>query len=472
METTRPLADAVAPNTIEPPRMLNSSLDLVALAGPQPGGNSSAVGQAKPTDKPQERPQEPGYLEQFGTWISETIWGCAPNPTYTDALTLAAQSTYFVDKTSAIEKQIGQNSCKMKTEKDAVAYANKALEVVDDPYTHVLPKAVADAVKTEIAGEAQIAGIGIKLVAVGPKDTLGPNVIGSVYRDSPAARAGLQPGDIIMAINGQGTFGLPQKDVLRMLKGDDNSKVSLKVDRDGKLIDAFMTREKVTIPATNTKMVGDTLYVKLNDFLNDKTDIELAKAMKDNPKAKSIIIDLRGNGGGRLEEMFQTISLLMDEGKIFTEESRSMSKKEIIPTKVTLERDGIKQTTGGLVIGEHERQPNLAGDRPVVVLVDKGSASASELFTGAIKDNSRGTIVGERTYGKGVGQGIMELNSGAMLLVTATKYKTPNGVWVGDGHNKRFGIQPDVVVPQDQAYVPLSAGDAQFQKALELLKKK
>lgn len=461
--------DVDSGSSTDVPRGARNELNLVALSQ-QPSHPSLGDREMKPVDAKPKTFQD--KLLDFSNKLLDNIFGCEPNPIYEEALELAAETYLDQSKGEQIRKGSGQNACESKTHLDAVKQANKVLDLTGDPFTMVLPKEIAEAVNNDVAGDLSFSGIGVELLrATNPNDK--QNIVGEVYPGSPAEKAGLQPGDRILSIDGKPTNGMKREDILNNLDGKEGSKVSIKVDRDGKMIDANATRGEYIDPATVSKMVDGTLYLKLKDFMNDHTDTELKKALEQNPDAKSYIVDLRGNGGGRLDEMLQTIGLFMDKGTLMNEEVKIPYRSQMEKGKFVLREHDIVQDKSSEEPVIMPRQSNLTGNKQLIVLTDNETASASELFAGAIKDNNRGLILGDKTYGKGVGQSVYTIADDAMLLVTSTKFTTPNGTWAGDGNTKKFGIEPDIVVsrdPANQQYVPGSKDDMQFQYALDKLR--
>jgi carboxyl-terminal processing protease len=236
------------------------------------------------------------------------------------------------------------------------------------------------------------------------------------------------------------------------------------------MIDLSPIREELKDPSVVSRVVGDdVLYLRVMDFLNKNVDEDIKKAMKDHPKASAFIVDLRGNQGGFVNEFLESASLFMQTGNLYYQDERlaGATGSRISTGTVNLREDDIRHITPSGETVSSPRNPNLAGNKPIVVLADGGSASAAELFIGALSDNNRAKIVGETTYGKGILGRVVEIVDGAQLNVTSARYRTPSGRWPGDASENRFGILPDIEVKQEPFYVPLSAADKQFRKALE-----
>lgn len=425
-------------------------------------------------DQPEMQGQTTDTALMFD-WVSDYFKGqksttdkCLPSPLYDHALYLAKELYHNQALASKLNGYESKFDCLIKTDDDAVKYANEALHIIGDPYTRVLSKKQADELRSSIAGDKQITGIGVSLL-VQKNDKAGGYAypfVAAVFPGTSAEKAGLKQGDYIIQVGGQSTKDLPMDKVQSLLKGEEGSRVQLRIDRNGRTMDVFATRAKIEVPATLEHNFGDVHYIKLIDFMNDKTDISLKQSITSHPDAKAFIVDLRGNPGGRVEEMIETIGLLMNAGPIFEEQSRSLLGVDTKTLELTDE--GVRQSRkGSSLVFSDNRNRYLLNGRPLVVLVDEFSASASELLAGALKDNGKALLVGNRTFGKGVGQQIIAIDNGSMVAVTNTKFINPGGHWSGDGNQHRIGIEPNVSVPSEKGVAPLSVDDKQFQRALE-----
>jgi carboxyl-terminal processing protease len=262
---------------------------------------------------------------------------------------------------------------------------------------------------------------------------------------SPAEKAGLKPGDEIVAVDGEDMSGVDGNLVIRRVLGPAGTSVLLTIRREGEpdLFQVEVVREKIVIPSVESEMLeGDIAYIHLFNFGSDTTDdlrTTLESLLAQNPKG--LILDLRFNGGGYLTTAIEVASEFIPEGVIMTEQFG----------------DGTEQI--------YEAKPGgLATEIPLVVLVNGGSASASEIVAGAIQDHKRGLLVGETTFGKGSVQNWIPLpqESGA-LRVTIARWYTPDGRQI-----HQIGLAPDVeIIPTDE---DIEAGqDIQLQQAIELL---
>ena len=256
--------------------------------------------------------------------------------------------------------------------------------------------------------------------------------IATVYEDSPAEKAGLKTGDVITAANGTTLRGKSESASTALIKGPEGTEVTLTVRRGEREFERKMRRARITVPAVVSETVktadGDVAVIRLASFssgAHGELYAAIQKAEKDG--AKGIVFDLRGNPGGLVSEARLVASAFLEDGEIVTTRGRN------VPTR-TLNATG----------------DPVAPDIPVVVLVDKGSASAAEIVAGALQDRDRAELVGERTYGKGVFQEITPLRNGGALDITVGQYFTPSGRNLGGrGTSRGSGLQPDVKAKDD-----------------------
>ena len=263
----------------------------------------------------------------------------------------------------------------------------------------------------------------------------------------PAEKAGIKAADQIVKIDNASTFGMGIADAVKRIKGPAGTSVSIMIARKGspKPIEFKLVRGKITIPTVEKKMLDSNVgYIKLNSF-NENSATMMAAALSDlrSKGMKSLIFDLRNNPGGSLEACLQIASMFVPYGPI-----------------VNIQQKGAKP--------EPRMAPKSARGLglPVVTLINRGSASASEILAGALQDRSTGKLVGERSFGKGLVQTVLSLPDGSGILITTAKYLTPNLHQVNGK-----GILPDKDVEQPDGVIePLSDKDLQFKAALQLAK--
>ena len=279
----------------------------------------------------------------------------------------------------------------------------------------------------QMSQDSQFSGIG---TTVAP-DPLGLRIV-QVYDESPAARAGVKPGDVLTAADGKSLKGLPQETAVARVKGPMGTDVRLAITRGGKKITTTVTRATVSVPQVASRIEtykGKKYgYVALGQFgggAHAEVYAAIAKVRK--AGAKGLVFDLRGNGGGLVSEAQLVASGFLKDGDIVTTRGRNVPSRTL-------------KATGDPV----------AADLPLVVLVDGNSASASEIVTGALQDRHRALVVGTKTFGKGVFQEIIKLSNGGALDITAGQYFTPSGRNLGGRRVEQgAGITPDVKAKDD-----------------------
>ncbi|MFN2102154.1 S41 family peptidase [Finegoldia dalianensis] len=314
-----------------------------------------------------------------------------------------------------------------------------------DPYSEFLTKEEMDSLNQQTEGE--YAGVGI---VVTPSET-GAITVVSAIKGSPAFEKGIKKDDIILKINGKDYNASQMNDAVKVMKGKPNTDVKLTIARmenkTSKIFDVNITRRMISLTTVNSQKIGDIGYINITQF-DRKTDKEFIEQYENLKKqnVKSIVLDLRNNPGGLLDSTVKIADYLLPQGVIV--KTVDKNKKEDVQKSDSSEQ-------------------NL----PMVVLVNGSSASASEILTGALKDYKKATIVGEKTFGKGIVQTIIPMEKGEGLKLTISEYFSPNG-------NKihKQGVKPDVEIKLDEKAkgigVEFMKEDNQLQKALEILNKK
>ena len=328
---------------------------------------------------------------------------------------------------------------KLKTKEDAYVAIETMLASLNDPYTRFLDPKEFSEENQSIKGSLK--GIGTQ---IGLRD--GQLVIIAPLEDSPAERAGLQADDYILEINGESTKGINIEAAADKIRGEKGTTVTLLIQRKGVPNKTYsIVRDEIEVKSVSTKppfetdIPKDIQYIRLSSFISKNASGEIETIFNNSKDAKGYIIDLRSNPGGLLTNAIYISDMLLKGGVIVS----------------TVDRDRYKSTT--------RARYQQVTDKPIVVLINKGSASASEILSGALKDNHRATIVGEQSFGKGLVQEINKLPDEAGLNITIQRYLTPSGT---DIHKK--GITPDVVVELKKENVD-SKDDVQLKKAIEVL---
>ena len=295
------------------------------------------------------------------------------------------------------------------------------LASLHDPYTVYFTRQQATAFGQELSGT--YTGIGTEV-----DSSHGRLIVTRVFAGSPAARAGMRPGDVIVAVDGVSAAGRSVNDVVSRILGRAGTRVTVRLRRGTTIIDLTLTRGTITRPLTASRLISDhgtkVGYVALSAFATGAgrqvgSDVAALQAKG----ARALIFDLRDNGGGLVDEAVKVASDFLPAGQVVVTE-----KGLHVPTTV------LKTVAGH------------STSLPLVVLVNGDTASASEIVTGALQDHERATVIGTRTFGKGVVQTVLPLPAGASLKITIAAYLTPNGRNIN-----HKGLQPDIVVSQPAA---------------------
>jgi carboxyl-terminal processing protease len=289
-------------------------------------------------------------------------------------------------------------------------------ESAKDPYTVYFTQKEAKDFNDQLNNS--FAGIGARL----SKDSDGYLVIGEAIEGFPAQKAGLQSQDIISKINGSDATKLTLDDAITKIRGPAGSEVKLEVVRDhAQTLDFKITRQEIKIPSITSKILDNNIgYIQISTFADDTTDLaQKAATQLKNQNVKGIVLDLRDDPGGLLNAAEDVSSLWLPKGKTILQEKRGTTVEDT-----------------GYASGN-----DLLNGIPTVVLINGGSASASEITAGALHDNKAAYLIGEKSYGKGVVQQLINFKDGSQLKVTVASWYRPNGQNI----NKK-GITPDQTV--------------------------
>lgn len=322
---------------------------------------------------------------------------------------------------------------KIKTEDDAKVAIDTMLESLDDPYSRFLTKQEFADQNNSIT--SKISGIGVNIV-----NESGKIRIINVMENTPAQFAELKVGDIIVAVDGIKVSGLSLAEVSNLVKGPINSFVSIDVLRNKDLIKKKIIRKEIAIKTVKSSVDKNIGYIQLASFISNSTPNEFLEALENTDDTEGLIIDLRGNTGGLLPNAVFISNLFIPEGKIVSIVGRNGYHYDIMAQKTDV---------------------NI--DKPIILLVDGASASASEIFSGAMKDYHRAKLVGTKTYGKGMVQKIIPMPNETGLNLTVAKYLTPNGNDIN-----KLGIEPDIVLPLKKSDIT-AKHDVQLEKAKDII---
>jgi carboxyl-terminal processing protease len=322
------------------------------------------------------------------------------------------------------------------------------LDALDDPYTRFMEPKSYKEMKLRMSGS--YSGIGIY---IGIKDKL--LTVISPIDDTPAKKVGLRSGDAILKIEDKDTKDMALDEAVSMIRGPQGSKVKLSILRKSwkEPKEYSISRAKIVVKSVVAKVYEENIaYIKLNTFENLATAREFESALRQAKTADGLIIDVRGNGGGLLHNAVEIGSMFIPTPGMIVQ---------------TVDREGRRE--------QLESTGRVLWTKPVVMLINESSASASEILAGALRDNKVATLVGMHSFGKASVQNVRQLNDGSAVLLTIAKYLTPNG----EDITKR-GISAEVVVqvPTAEAEkepnesLPDEAKDIQLQRAIQLLKEK
>ena len=317
------------------------------------------------------------------------------------------------------------------------------VDALGDPYTTYYTKEEMKTIMEETNGN--FVGIGIYMTKDLEKNAI---LIIKPIENSPAEKAGILPGDIITKVDDIEYSGDNLEEASNKIRGEEGTKVKLEIYRNGETKTFELTRENVIVSYVTTKMLDNNIgYIAISNFEgNCASEFETKYKQLEKQGIKKLIIDIRNNGGGIVDEALQIANMLVDKDST------------LLITKDKNDNEEVTKATEKPII-------NI----PTVVLVNEYSASASEILAGALKDNGKATLVGTKTYGKGIIQELHQLSDGSGLKITVSEYYTPN-------HNAihKIGITPDVEIDLSedvkQQTTIQEKDDIQLQKAIEILK--
>jgi carboxyl-terminal processing protease len=324
------------------------------------------------------------------------------------------------------------------SKEQAYVAIRKALQQLEDPYTRFMEPKQFQALTRQTSGE--VTGIGIRMEI---NDETNRLTVVEPLENSPAMKAGLRKGDQILAINGKSTLNMKVEEASNLIRGKVGTSLNLQLGRAGRTpFEVKLTRATIEIPTVRHTLKRDggrrVGYIRLTEF-NAHAAEQMERAIKDLDKQNvdSYVLDLRGNPGGLLQASIEIARMWLDDGGIVK----------------TIDRVG----------GSEETKANKTAltNRPLAVLVDGNSASASEILTGALKDNNRAVVVGSKTFGKALVQSVHELMDGSGLAVTIAHYYTPKGTDI----NKK-GIVPDIELDLTMAQKRQLAADPKLMGTL------
>jgi len=379
------------------------------------------------------------FLFTFNWFITSNVEAATPIEMYDNVWRLI--NSKYVDQTNNEQdwkKWRHKYDSYIKTDEDAYVAIDTMVASLNDPYTKFLNPKEFQEETSSIKGSLK--GIGIQ---IGVKD--GKLMVIAPIEDTPAEKAGLLAEDEILEIDGKSTKGITVDKAADQIRGEEGTQVTLLIKRKNAEPKAYtITRAEIEIKSvtqkvtTNMTVPDDICYIRLSSFISRNASKEVADIINANMNKKSFILDLRSNPGGLLSNAIYISDMFLDGGSIVS----------------TVDRDGYKET--------QKASNGVLTTKPLVVLINKGSASASEIFSGAMKDNKRAVLVGTQSFGKGLVQEINKLPNNSGVNITIQKYLTPNGT---DIHKK--GITPDIVVELTDEQIK-NKEDVQLKKAIDV----
>ena len=312
-----------------------------------------------------------------------------------------------------------------------------------DPYSAYMSPSLFKEMQTDTRGE--FGGLGIEIgMESGVVKVISP------IDDTPAATAGIKAGDYIVKIGNEQVQGKSLMEAVKLMRGPINTSIKLTIRRKNvkKPLEFEITRKVIEVKSVNAEILGkkkDLGYIRLKSFNenSDKQFLNIIKKFEKNSKVKSYILDLRNNPGGLLTQAINITDFFLDDGEIVSTKGRKSSE-----TRKFFARKG----------------DEIKG-KPIIILINNGSASASEIFAGALKDHKRAIILGENSYGKGSVQSIIPLRNGGGMRLTISKYYLPSGSSISE-----VGVTPDIFVEEEgDDFKIKSSNDNQLNYALKLL---
>jgi len=370
----------------------------------------------------------------LGIWIgSEKVAYCVQQPSTVDF-------SLFWDAYGKLKNKFVEPE-KIDDQKIVYGAIQGMAESLDDPYTAFFTPAEAKKFEDDLAGSFE--GIGAE---IGIKNDL--LTIVAPLKNTPAEKAGLKAGDIITQIDGKSTSGMSSDDAVDLIRGKGETTVTLTIYRDEwqDTKDIPITRDVIVIPAMELSFIdnGQVAYIQIYQF-GDTLSSDFRKAAEQilGSNAQKIILDLRNNPGGYLETAQDISGYFIENGQTVVIEDFGDDKEE-----------NVYKTEGNYSLEKY----------PLVVLINEGSASASEILAGALRDNRGVQLIGEKSFGKGSVQEVVNLRGGSFLKITIAKWLTPKGVSISE-----VGLDPDIkveITDQDTT----ENKDPQLDKALEIVK--
>jgi len=408
---------------------------------------------------------------------------CPANPEYEALIDAAARNIYEPKDLGDINSLKHKFDCDIHSRDDVYKFADASLWAAGDGYAHAMQPAEAKQFDRQLNGK--FTGIGLEIApakAAGYADAPSNTVVNRPLPGKPAEQAGFQKGDAIVKVDGTDVHALPPADVAnRITDGVPGSKVDIVIDRQGTQLEKIVTRQAIVAePVVHDKDLGDGIaYIKIDNFGNSTEAAQLEAALDRQKNARAFVIDVRDNPGGLVDQSLKSAQLFVKSGVLMTSKQRYNSDPSKPGYNNVIDRitpTGLEHVVTDSATGESHtynsgRLPYKIGDRPVIVLTNEKSASASEIFTGAVHDTAHDTTLGTTTFGKGIGQNVIKgIDGGGYLKITALHYLTPSGAWPGDADKHKYGLKEDIHVENPPGTVLGSPADTQLNTAVAVVK--
>lgn len=324
---------------------------------------------------------------------------------------------------------------KIKTDEDAKVAIDTMIASLDEPYTRFMSKKEFEDLTSSIT--SKIYGIGVNIYS-----NAGKIEVFNVIPATPADLAQLKQGDIITAVNGKDINGMNVSEVAALVRGPENSIVELTILRKDKKLTKKIKRKEIKIKTVKSSILDNHIgYIQILSFMSGTTPNEFVEALENTQKTDSLILDLRGNTGGLLDNAVFIADMFINEGTIVD----------------IIYRNGYRRSIKA-------QDEHLLMNKPIVVLVNGASASASEILSGALKDYHKATLVGRKTFGKGLVQKVVPLPNQTGVNITIARYLTPNGTDIN-----KLGIKPDIEIGNEFDFFIDNKKDVQLEKAKDIL---
>ncbi len=406
---------------------------------------------------------------------------CPVSNTYNTLIDKAWRNVYDPTPLGDLAALKNKYNCQIKNPAEAFRFVNQELSRIGDHYNTVLNPTQVKQLDRQMAGATT--GLGLEVTSVDPekaKET-GSLKVYEVIPGSSAAQMGVKKGDYITSIDNVDLTTKSSDDALAILQ--ENKSHRLSVLRDGKKLDIWVSPTALDMPAVVDRMIPGTniAYIRIRDFMQNDQSYELQNAIKRYPLVDGFIFDVRGNPGGAVDQALQSASMVVDKGKLLSTRMRHEDDKPsgaasydrtdyMLDEYELVQRDVMPN--GSVKEKRDLRLPDIV-NKPSVVLVDGGTASAAEIFAAALQQNDEATLIGNQTFGKGIGQTVFfDQPAGSRLQVTNFRFYTPNNDWIGDAAKNRIGITPDQVIENAKYSEPETESDKQFRAAIAAINKK